>query len=1161
MKHLFVHLHNHTEYSLLDGAQRIPLMVSRAREMGMPALAISDHGAMHGAVEFYYECREKGIKPILGMEAYVAPRGRATRSGRMEENAYHLLLLAKDNQGYQNLCKLATIASLEGYYYKPRIDHNDIAIHSRGLIATTTCLGSEVCQYLLSGDYEKARATVGFYVDVFGPENYFVELQNHGLPEQERVMEGLLQLAKEFSLKVIATNDAHYLNKEDARAHDVLLCIQTNSRVSDKDRLRFETEEFYLKSPEEMASLFSDFPEALGNTLHIADMCEVELEHHRAELPDPEVPPGWEPHAWLKKLCEDALLRLYPSGREEARERLEYELRVIEQTGFSKYFLVIHEIAKFARERGIYFGVRGSAGGALVSYCLGITEVDPLRYGLTFERFLNPERVQMPDIDMDFEDERRDEVLEYVRERFGEEHVAQICSFGTLGAKQALRDAGRALGMAPAEVDRICKMVPNHVHSHLEAALEEALDLQKIYEEDPEVRKLIDTAIRIEGIARHVTVHAAGVVISKEPLWERVPLMRGTEGQILTQYAMEDLERLGLLKMDFLGLSYLTVLSRAVRNIRERGKGEVDLRKIPLDDRKTFEMLGRGETVGVFQLESEGMRRYIMQLKPESVEELAAMVALHRPGPMEHIGEYIEGKHGRRKPSYLDPRMEPILRETYGVIVYQDQVLQLVRALAGFTLGEADILRKAMGKKQRHLMEAQEKEFIRRAVENGMTEENARKVFDLLEPFAGYAFNKAHAVCYAMIAYQTAYLKAHYPVEYMSALLGAYRHREDKIIGFIEECRRMGISVLPPDINRSDVDFTIEQSGDGQDKIRFGLGAIKGLGEAAVEAILGARGDVPFADLWDFVVRCAGSTALNRSVFEALVKSGAMDSLEPNRNRLLQGVDRLLSWAQRAAKERDQGQQGLFGEGQGVPALPEAPLPARRDLLKMEKEVLGLYLSDHPLRGYEKLIEENATHSAGAVNEVPDDTEVTLAGIVVAKREVRTKSQGQLMALVTIEDFTGQAVITVFPALYGEIRGWLGKDRLIVVSGSVRHRERPDGGGKLVEVIAKTLSPLSGSEERGSKGQSANGVGTLRMQIVSATPEELKRARSLLEENPGPFSVVLEVCEMSEERTGELRCRGEYVLPYKVSDGEWLRTLRQTFTKGFVRVDRNSGVR
>ncbi len=1159
MKGSFVHLHNHTEYSLLDGAQRIPLMVSRAREMGMPALAISDHGAMHGVVEFYFECRDKGIKPILGMEAYVAPRGRATRSGRMEENAYHLLLLARDNRGYQNLCKLATIASLEGYYYKPRIDHNDLALHSDGLIATTTCLGSEVCQYLLAGDYKKARETVGFYVDVFGRENYFVELQNHGLPEQERVMEGLLRLAKEFSLRLVATNDAHYLNKEDAQAHDVLLCIQTNSRVSDRDRLRFETEEFYLKSPEEMATLFSDFPEALANTLLIAEMCEVELEHHRAELPDPDVPAGWEPHAWLKKLCEDALLRLYPSENQGARERLEYELSVIEQTGFSKYFLVIYEIAKFARERGIYFGVRGSAGGALVSYCLGITEVDPLRYGLTFERFLNPERIQMPDIDMDFEDERRDEVLEYLRERFGEEHVAQICSFGTLGAKQALRDAGRALGMAPTEVDRICKMVPNYVHSHLEVALEEAVDLQKIYQEDPEVRRLVDTAVRIEGVARHVTVHAAGVVISKERLWERVPLMRGTEGQTLTQYAMEDLERLGLLKMDFLGLSYLTVLSRAVRGIRERGKGEVDLRKIPLDDRETFEMLGRGETVGIFQLESEGMRRYIMQLKPESVEELAAMVALHRPGPMEHIGEYIDGKHGRRKPSYIDQRMEPILRETYGVIVYQDQVLQLVRALAGFTLGEADILRKAMGKKQRHLMEAQEKEFIRRAVENGMTEENARKVFDLLEPFAGYAFNKAHAVCYAMIAYQTAYLKTHYPVEYMCALLGAYRHKEDKIIGFIEECRRMGIEVLPPDINCSEADFTIEGGSEGQGKIRFGLGAIKGLGEAAVEAILGAREEGPFRSIYDLVERCAGTSALNKSVFEALVKSGALDTLEGNRNRLLQGIERLLSWAQRAMRERGSGQQELFGSGQGVPALPEEPPPTRQELLKMEKEVLGLYLSDHPLRGYEKLIEESATHTAGSVGEMPDDTEVTLAGIIVSKREIRTKSQGQLMALVTIEDFTGQAVVTVFPNLYGEMRSWLVKDRLIVVSGSIRHREGANGAGKLVEVIAKTISPLGGQGGRIGGSGGSNGVGTLRMRVVSATVEELKQARMLLEENPGPFSVVLEVCEEGGEPKGGLRMYKRYVLPYRVNDGPWLRALRETFTKGFVLVERFGG--
>ncbi|MCH8273530.1 MAG: DNA polymerase III subunit alpha [Armatimonadetes bacterium] len=1182
----FVHLHNHTEYSLLDGAQRIPQMVARAKELGMPALAISDHGAMYGAMTFYLECRKQGVKPIIGMEAYVAPDGRLKKAGREDKSTYHLLLLAKDRAGYQNLCKLATLAALEGYYYRPRIDHDVLGQHAGGLISTTTCLGSEVCQYLLAGDYDRALRTAAMYKEIFGEGNYFVELQDHRLKEQARIKDGLLKIAQELSLPLVATNDSHYLRKEDAGAHDVLLCIQTNSRVEDTNRLRFETEEFYLKSPEEMAELFADHPEALENTLAVAEACDLDLGHERADLPDPQIPNGLAPHDRLVQLCSEALPRLYDGATAEAAERVEYELGVIKQTGFSTYFLLVGEIAQFARKEGIYFGVRGSAGGSLVSYCLGIIDVDPLEYGLTFERFLNPERSQMPDIDMDFEDARRDDVIRFVRERFGEAHVAQIITFGTLGAKAAMRDAGRALGRTPVDVDRLCKLVPSLPGYTLERALSEVPDFRRAFNEDVQARRLIETASKVEGISRHVGVHAAGVVISKEPLEDRLPLAKGSDGQILTQYPMGVLEQIGLLKMDLLGLSNLTVLSRAVQNIKAAGKGEIDIHKIPLDDKKTYAMIARGETTGIFQLESEGMRRYVMQLKPENVIELAAMVALHRPGPMEHIGEYIDGKFGRRKPQYVDERMKPILTETYGVIVFQDQVLQLVRVLAGFSLGEADVLRKAMGKKQRSLMEAQEKEFIRRAVENGMTEKNAHRVFDLLEPFAGYAFNKAHAVCYALIAYQTAYLKANFPVEYMAALLGAYRDKEDKIIGCVEECRRMGIEVLPPDINRSNVDFTIErEAADDPAKVRFGLGAIKGIGDAAIEAILKAREGGAFAHLFDLAERASESGALNRTGVEALVKSGSLDSLEKNRNKLLAMVDTAVAWAAQAARDKQSGQESLFGENGGrggpreYPVLPHAEEPSRQETLAMEKEVLGLYVSDHPLRGHEEALTRKATHKAGSMAELEDGTAVTLAGVIAGRREIRTRSKNELMASLTLEDLSGQALIIVFPSVYEEYRSLLGKDQLISVRGQVRHRDRPNGGGRSIEVIARKIDPLlSGEADAPRKGNSLNtsrveGVngprvegdnappGVVTVSVLRASRPELEKLRELIKANPGEFDITLEVCGngASGSEPSGLTLIKTYRYPHQVSDGPWIQQLRRTLSHCFVIVRRKTG--
>lgn len=1170
MSKSFVHLHNHTEYSLLDGAQRIPEMVSRAKELGMPALAITDHGAMFGVQEFYRECKKQGVKPIIGMEAYVAPDGMDKRTGREENQTYHLLLLAKNKLGYNNLCKLATASALHGYYYKPRIDHNILREHANGLISTTTCLGSEVNQYLLNGDYEKALNTAAMYRDIFGEGNYFVELQDHRLEEQARIKEALLKISRDLKLPLLATNDAHYLCKGDAEAHDVLLCIQTGKQVEDKGRMRFETEEFYLKSKDEMEELFSDTPDALENTLAIAEMIDLDLESDRAELPDPVIPEGHNPNSYLRQLSESGLTILKGENQDIAKERLDFELQVIEQTGFAKYFLLVREFAEFSRQQGIYYGVRGSAAGSLVSHCIGITDVDPLHYDLTFERFLNPERIQMPDIDMDFEDVRRQEVIDYVRQRFGEDHVAQIITFGTLGAKAALRDAGRALGMPLQDVDRLAKMIPTvPIGWTISKAKEEVSDFKSAYHSSPDAKRLIDTAQKIEGVSRNAGVHAAGVVISKEPLSELVPLTKSQDNQIVTQFPMGDLEKIGLLKMDFLGLSNLSVLARAIENIREAGKGTIDVKNVPLDDRKTYEMLGRGDTTGVFQLESEGMRRAITALKPDSILDLTALVALYRPGPMDHIPTYIDGKHGRRKPQYLHDLMRPILEETYGVIVYQDQVLQLVRSLAGFSLGKADILRRAMGKKDKGLLNSMKIEFMAGAAERNIDSEIAEKVWVLLEPFADYAFNKAHAVCYALIAYQTAYLKANYSVEYMAALLGVYREREDRVVMFIEEARRIGIEVLPPDINKSKVDFSIEREG-SKSRIRFGLGAIKGIGDAAILSILKARESGEFTHLFDLVVRVKEFGGINRSGVDALIRSGCFDSIDSNRYKLVQVLDAAIATADKIARDRDSGQADLFGaenekKGNSYPVIPEVSAPTRQEILAMEKEVLGLYVSDHPLRGFERAILQKATATAMSLDDVADGAEITLAGVIAGIRQIRTKRTNELMATIALEDLTGQATVTIFSKLYNECQGLLKKDQVIVVFGNTRHREVNGTGLRMIEVLARRIETLSELIDVSQvEDSTAPSAGMVSIKIVRATKDELRKAQSLIRENPGEYLLNLEVLGAtvlagnSNSATSPTTLRN-IELPNRVSDGPWLQELRRSVNQCFVNVTRKAG--
>nr|MCU0317717.1 DNA polymerase III subunit alpha [Fimbriimonadaceae bacterium] len=852
---------------------------------GMGSLAITDHGVMFGCMEFYFECKYQGIKPILGMEAYVAPKGIENRDHRGANKPCHLLLLARNMEGYRNLCKLHTVAALQGFYYNPRIDHDLLRDHSKGLISSTTCLGSEVNQLLMQGDYEGAKNRAAMYREIFDPGCYFVELQDHGIPEQRECNEMLLKIAKELKLPIVATNDAHYLCREHSEPHDVLLCIGTGDRKDDPNRLKFTGQEFYVKTPDEMAALFPQHPEAIENSLFFADMVEdLDLGNSRAIMPEAKLGPGHTDQSFLRELAEKGLRERMPNAPDEAWQRLEYELSVIGRTQYDTYFLLVREFAQFTRGQGIMFGVRGSAAGSLVSFTIGITDVNPIEYDLTFERFLNPERVSMPDIDMDFEDARRDEVIRWVQQRYGEDRVAQIITFGTLGAKAAIRDSARVMGFLPIEADKVAKTIPNGPGWSIKKAEEEIAEFRAIRDSDPRIQNLILTAKSIEGLARNAGVHAAGVVIAKEPLSEYVPLYRSNEGMPVTAYEMGILEKIGLLKMDFLGLSNLTVLSKTIENIRQTHRDEPDeklladhpvLRDghtgIPLDDQKTYEMLSRGETVGVFQLESGGMRRNIIELKPKDVRELAAMVALYRPGPMEHIPEFVSNKFGRTEPHYLHEKMEPILGETYGIIVYQDQVLKLVQALAGFSLGKADILRRAMGKKDKKIMDSMQAEFLKGAIENGVEAEIASQVWELLLPFAGYAFNKAHAVCYAILAYQTAYLKANYPVEYLAALLAVYRGKEDKITTFIEESRRQKIPVLPPDLNTSCLDFTIERH-KSKPAIRFGLGAIKGVGEGLVQAIISERQSGPYLNVWDFTERLR-SHGLNKGALESLIRA------------------------------------------------------------------------------------------------------------------------------------------------------------------------------------------------------------------------------------------------------------------------------------------------
>jgi DNA polymerase-3 subunit alpha len=1059
----FVHLHTHSEFSLLDGLGRIPELVDGAAAQGFDSLALTDHGALYGAVAFHQACTAKGIRPILGVETYVARRSMLDKEGKADAQPFHLILLAQDWTGYQNLCRLVTDAHVDGYYYKPRIDREHLARHSQGLIGLSACLNGEVARALEVDDWESARRLAAEYRDIFGRDAFFLELQDHGLPEQRRLNDQLLRLAPDVGLPLVVTNDLHYVAERQSDAHDVLLCVGTGTNLDTPGRLRFETHDFYLKSAAQMAALFPDQLDAVRRTREIAERCSVELPLGVNRIPNFPVPAGETAESWLAKECQRGLQDRYGTVTPELRARLDYELGVITRMGYAGYFLIVADFVRFARESGIYTTCRGSAPGSIVTYTLGITPVDPISYGLPFERFLNPDRVTMPDIDVDFEDGRRDEVIAYVTRKYGADHVAQIITFGTMLARAAIRDVGRVLGFGYGEVDRIAKAVPNQLGIKLDEALEIAPAFREMVEADPGVERLVGLARQLEGVARNASTHAAGVVISSEPLTEIMPLQRATNSEaLMTQYEMHAVEALGLLKFDFLGLSNLTILRRAIDLVRTTQGLDVDLERIPLDDARTFELLASGETTGIFQLESAGMRRYVRELRPTSVYDLAAMVALYRPGPMENIPAYIRRKHGQEAVTYLHPLLEPFLERTYGIFVYQEDIMAAAVALGGFTGPEADTLGYAIRKKKSALLRAQKEKFVARAGERGVQPHVIDAVFTAFQPFERYGFNKAHATCYGLIAYQTAYLKANYTVEYMTAVLTAFRDNAEKVAAAIAECRRLGIEVRPPDVHRSHLEFTVE---DGA--IRFGLLAVKNVGEGAIESILEAReADGRFRSLIDFCTRI-DLRLVNRKVVESLARVGALNDLG-HPAAILLGLDDAMAAAQATQRDRATGQTSLFEMAAEDGADLERPLPAAtevttRERLRWEKELLGLYLSEHPMGEVADQVGAFVTAYSGDLgDESLDGQRLVLGGIVTGVRTVITKARAT-MAVATLEDLQGSLEVVVFPRLYEQTGSAWQEGAILLVAGRVDHR------GEEVSLLADVVVGWEDAVTRGAE--------------------------------------------------------------------------------------------
>ncbi len=1057
----FVHLHNHSHYSLLDGLTKIDELVSQAKEQGSPAVALTDHGVMYGAIEFYEKAKKAGIKPIIGVEAYLSPGSRLDKNTRSDGRSSHLILLAKNLSGYKNLVKLVSLAHLEGFYYKPRIDWELLEQHHEGLIALSACLAGEIPRLILADDLVGARKRILEYNQLFGQGNFYLELMDHPeLPGLDKVNRELISFSKELGVPLVATNDSHYFRKDDAQAQDILLCLQNKKKLSDTDRMTMMgLGDYSLRSNREMMAAFAHVPEAIENTLKIAAACDLDLDLGEVKLPHFEVPAGYDGNSYLRHLCEAGVVKRFPNASsaelEAVKSRLDYELGVIEKMGWPSYFLIVSDFVNWAKDNKIVVGPgRGSAAGSMVCYLTGITNLDPLKYDLVFERFLNPERISMPDIDMDFADTRRDEVINYVAEKYGHDHVAQIITFGTMAARAAVRDVGRVLDEPYDYCDRLSKSIP--MFTKLAEAIKTVPELKEMYANEPQARRIIDFALRLEGVARHASTHACGVLITKDPLTEYVPIQHASSSDqsIISQYSLHPIEDLGLLKMDFLGLKNLTIIESALKIIKNTRGLEIDIDQIPLDDHKTYKLFQAGETTGVFQFESSGMKRYLKELKPTVFEDIIAMVALYRPGPMEWIPDYIAGKHKKKQVSYLHPKLAPILEKTYGVAIYQEQVMQIARDLAGFTMGQADVLRKAVGKKIASLLAEQKEKFVEGCVKNGVYQEMAEKVFSFIEPFAGYGFNRSHAACYAMIGYQTAYLKAHWPAEFMAALLTSDQGDTDRVAIEIEECRKMELKIMAPDINESFGTFTVVSAGtkanqavgagEKLDTIRFGLKAIKNVGEHIVEMIIKDRKQSgPYRDIFELLERVTDKD-LNRKSLESLIKSGALDSFG-ERGELLANLDRFLSYNKESVKGKANGQESLFSSLPvsaeiSRPSLTPAPPARNEEKLAWEKELLGLYISEHPMNPLRPWLQGYAL-SLGELSAHKGDDRLVAAGVVSGLKKIITRS-GESMLFVKIEDASASVEVLVFPRLYKETTELWQEGKIVLIDGKVSEKDR-----------------------------------------------------------------------------------------------------------------------
>jgi DNA polymerase-3 subunit alpha len=1035
----FVHLHVHTQYSLLDGAAEIGRLIRTVKANAMPGVAITDHGVMYGCLKFYREALKEGVKPILGCELYVAPRRLGDKVAKIDDNPYHLVLLAENNQGYRNLLQLVSIAHLEGFYYKPRIDMETMRRHCAGLIGLSACMSGEISRLILNDRYDAAKQKVQLYQEIFGPGNYYLELQYQQLADQRRLNRELVKLAGECGVPVVATNDVHYLSREDAQVHDVLLCIQTGKTVGDTNRMKFPAPEFYLKTAAEMEEIFFNYPEALENTVKIAERCQVRLELNQFHMPDYQTPGATDSRAFLESICQEGIKRRNLGWNPEYEARLRYELDTINRMGFPGYFLVVWDFVKYAKEHEIMVGPgRGSAAGSLVAYLLGITDLDPLQFDLLFERFLNPERISMPDIDIDFCFERRGEVIDYVRKRFGADRVAQIITFGTMAARAAVRDVGRALGLAYGEVDRVAKLIPPEPGISIAEAKAQSAELTELIRSKPEIAQLVDIAAKVEGFPRHASTHAAGVVIATDPLTDYLPLARSNENEVITQFPMEDIETLGLLKMDFLGLRTLTVLRDTIALIQRNRGVELSLDRIPWDDPQTFQLLQSGRTLGVFQLESRGIRNLLVKLKPDRLADLTALVALYRPGPLGSgmVDDFIQARHGLKTNAYLHPMLEPILRETHGVILYQEQVMRIASVMGGFTLGEADLVRRAMGKKKPEVLAAMRQQFIHGAIARGVKAEIAEQVFDLMEYFSGYGFNKSHSAAYALVVYETAYFKANYPQEYMAALLTSVMGNSDKVGLYIEECRHLGLMILHPDVNRSSASFLPE----GAD-IRFGLMGIKNVGLGAIDKIIAERTrEGPYRSLADFYSR-VNNQLVNRKVIESLIRSGALDFCGVGRKTLLALLEQLAEKGGRFSGVSNQLNLLDLGFDEPEPQISEIPEFSPREILRQEKEYLGIYLSGHPLNIWQDKFRVNGVIALAELDEESDAKEVLIGGITVDWRNLITR-KGLPMAAFRLEDLTGSVEVVVFPKLYEKVAAGYAPDQVVIVKGRLQEEER-----------------------------------------------------------------------------------------------------------------------